>query len=409
MASLNSFPTASNRVINIPQPLTEIPPFYLDGRGSRFIQEHRARSPLISCVGNDDIVIRDATFVGNDDWISDGFVHRPTHLLLKGRNILIENCHFLNLCRFGIELLGCESMTVSRCTFSYFDTAPIRSESQGRVGVFCGAYNAKNVRLLDCDFRGAKSADGFANIAKGENIWIERCSVFDYTLEGVQIEAGPAQIRGNHFETTVKHQSTCGVMVYSDSPNRERGDVPYIRDPDFRISDNRFVGGTVGVASREYRPGESGRCSTTVSGNKFWDMALAVMLSTADLFRASDNRADVDTFIQPVAVNAQMLTQEIQLRNNTVRARCGINLGNEIIGTLRCSSNDWSRRNPGDDHWRLIKPRGAYDVVYDCEIFRDHLGVIDSPRISVIKLAGVNGRLRLGVPSDSGIRWIRTE
>jgi len=230
-------------------------------------------------------------------------------------NISILKCELKNPVRHGIGLGWSKNIKIYGNYIHYYDgiSAPEFSGNAtgaGRCGMCSGDSPIHDVLISNNNFNGNVlsvpptgsssvgyshvSADGFVWFAKGGNINIENNTIRNYGLEAIQIEAAPASIKNNKYQTVVGTPAAVACLAYTNSPRIDDVDFPI-----YEFSGNTVIGDGVGCGFRMGGPlwAYDGNLSTPrgnviINANIFEKLDTAINVFGADSLNCSNNIAN---------------------------------------------------------------------------------------------------------------------
>ncbi len=163
-------------------------------------------------------------------------------------NLLFSNCQFL-YADVAIGLLCFDvNCLVTHCDFNMWggtnvytgatNSAPTNTSNTvgyyGSVGVFCGGSPSCNISILENTYNGntnlapstnnpfgyvstkdseAPAPDGFVWFQSGGNIFVARNTIMNYSLEGIQMSAGPNAVVGNTYYSLINDPSCVALAA----------------------------------------------------------------------------------------------------------------------------------------------------------------------------------------------------
>jgi len=186
---------------------------------------------------------------GNPDDKPD--VEKYALLVFKGlidsyiENITINNCEFRNATRDAVFLLYVKKIRIQNNCWNYYDGFSAPASFPGTVhhcGVFSGGELVEDVVVIGNNFNGNVGgvstsdigADGFLWFSKGGNITVVGNTIRNYKLEAIQMNAGPATISNNVFDTIIGGSSATALLAYPDVANTD-----LIYNPVYLFSSNK--------------------------------------------------------------------------------------------------------------------------------------------------------------------------
>lgn len=192
--------------------------------------------------------------------------------------VSIADCEFRNPHRSAVVLHQLEQVRITNSVWRYYDAgsspAPWAPGTCARVGVHAtGGGPVYDVVVSGCTFNGnviGKSvedsgADGFLWFQNGGRISVTGNTIRNYKLEAVQMNAGPATMTGNVFETVIGAGSSSACLAYVDHP------ASPIVHPQYAFIGNTVAGGGAGVKfhGTDVQAGNAPNSFGTVIGNQF--------------------------------------------------------------------------------------------------------------------------------------------
>jgi hypothetical protein len=171
-------------------------------------------------------------------------------------NVAIRNCEILF--RDGTNGAFPFPRHITDTNISTTTTAP----DFANVGLFvrvCENFFAQNVLMLDCAYNGNPAltnlsavntnfdgSDGIYSSQAAVNVFVSRCGITNYALEGIQFGVGPAAAVANDYHTFVSTFSTTALLAIG----RVATITGVANDNTFYLVGNRIVGGRYGYWER---------------------------------------------------------------------------------------------------------------------------------------------------------------
>lgn len=193
-------------------------------------------------------------------------------------DVTISDCGFVNPHRSAVVLHNLRGVRVTNSDWRYYDhgsgPAPWAPGQQARVGIHAtGGGPVYDAVVSGCTFNGNVSgynvdhsgADGFLWFQNGGRISVSGNVIRNYRLEAIQMNAGPAVMSGNVFETVIGAGSSVACLAYVDHPAS-----PIVR-PQYSFIGNTVDGGGAGVKfhGTDAQRGDAPNSFGTVVGNQF--------------------------------------------------------------------------------------------------------------------------------------------